>query len=380
MAETAKTLASQQEFMPFRETYMTAFKNDIEYSQLVLQTAAVLQSNKFVQPLLARKNELDKLRKEVKEQWQREQKKMQDADSALRKARLLQAQRQEEYEKAKVSTSRLEEEQTAGGGSAATAKQLEKRRRLEEEALQKAEEARDHSKACQVDVSVKRVDLANTKSEIITQIREMVSQCDLTLKAVTVNWFQLQQAQVVSLPVNHQSLCENAKQYEPGHRYIEFVRSLPADGPRLETHSLDSNTCALRNCMRNATQLQGHLRNISVVCVLDNQQGYLTTPPGLISSSWTMMLQLIEVASLGDRCWRLRLPSNKRSLSGTHSSHSNLSQTSVTSDILGGEDVDGHSNTHHTKIAERRSNGGTDIQGRFLLECYPDITILDVHF
>lgn len=84
---------------------MTAFKNDIEYSQLVLHTAAVLQSNKFMQvcnptkpvnqvkgvlrkwnlgcmclfcfqPLLTRKNELDKLRKEVKEQWQREQKKM----------------------------------------------------------------------------------------------------------------------------------------------------------------------------------------------------------------------------------------------------------------------------------------------------------------
>lgn len=130
-----------------------------------------------------------------------------------------------------------------------------------------ADEAREHCKACQVDVSVKRVDLANTKSEIITQIREMVSQCDLTLKAVssennvstdkeskksetqavrnsslqvTVNWFQLQQAQVVSLPINHQSLCENAKQYEPGQRYIDFVRSLPTEGPRLESHSLDS--------------------------------------------------------------------------------------------------------------------------------------------
>ncbi|XP_038160226.1 rho GTPase-activating protein 29 isoform X1 [Cyprinodon tularosa] len=303
MAETAKTLASQQEFMPFHETYTTAFKNDIEYSQLVLQTAAVLQSNKFVQPLQARKNELDKLRKEVKEQWQREQKKMQEAESALRKARLLQAQRQEEYEKAKVSTSRLEEEQIAGGGSAAAAKQLEKRRRLEEEALQKAEEAREHCKACQVDVSVKRVDLANTKSEIITQIREMVSQCDLTLKAVTVNWFQLQQAQVVSLPINHQSLCENAKQYEPGQRYIEFVRSLPADGPRLETQSSDST---------------------------------------VTHNAW--------------------LPLNKRSLSGSHSSHSNLSQMSVTSDVLGGEDVDGQSNSQHAKIAERRSNGGTDIQ------------------
>lgn len=62
-----------------------------------------------------------------------------EADGALRKARLLQAQRQEEYEKAKVSTSRLEEEQIGGGGGAAAAKQLEKRRRLEEEALQKVQ-------------------------------------------------------------------------------------------------------------------------------------------------------------------------------------------------------------------------------------------------
>uniref|UniRef100_A0AAQ4R0R1 Rho GTPase-activating protein 29 n=1 Tax=Gasterosteus aculeatus aculeatus TaxID=481459 RepID=A0AAQ4R0R1_GASAC len=240
MAESAKTLASQQEFMPFCEIYMAAFKNDIEYSQLVLQTAAVLQSNKFIRPLLARKNELDKLRKEVKEQWQREQKKMNEADSALKKARLLQVQRQEEYEKAKVSTSRLEEEQIGGAGGAAAAKQLEKRRRLEEEAQQKADEAREHCKACQIDVGDKRVDLTNAKSEIITQIRVMVSQCDLTLKAVSVNWFQLQQAQVVSLPVNHQSLCENAKLYEPGQRYIDFVRGLPTDGPRLESHSFDS--------------------------------------------------------------------------------------------------------------------------------------------
>uniref|UniRef100_A0A4W6FYM9 Rho GTPase-activating protein 29 n=1 Tax=Lates calcarifer TaxID=8187 RepID=A0A4W6FYM9_LATCA len=301
MAESAKTLASQQEFMPFREIYMAAFKNDIEYSQLVLHTAAVLQSNKFMQPLLARKNELDKLRKEVKEQWQREQKKMHEADSALRKARLLQVQRQEEYEKAKVSTSRLEEEQLGGGGGAAAAKQLEKRRRLEEEALQKAEEAKEHCKACQIDVGEKRVDLANTKSEIITQIREMVSQCDLTLKAVTVNWFQLQQAQVVSLPVNHQSLCENAKLYEPGQCYIDFVRGLPTDGPRLESHSFDSTV----------TQTTG-------------------------------------------------MPFNKRSLSGCHSSHSNLSQGSMTSDLLGGDDMDSPISAQHTKVAERHS--GTDIQ------------------
>lgn len=35
--------------MPFCETYLTAFKNDIEYSQLVLHTTAILQNHKFIQ-------------------------------------------------------------------------------------------------------------------------------------------------------------------------------------------------------------------------------------------------------------------------------------------------------------------------------------------
>lgn len=50
-----------------------------------------------------------------------------------------------------------------------------------------AEEAREHCKACQLDVGEKRIEMASTKSDIITQIREMVSQCDLTLKAVSVD-------------------------------------------------------------------------------------------------------------------------------------------------------------------------------------------------
>ncbi|XP_036940075.1 rho GTPase-activating protein 29-like isoform X1 [Acanthopagrus latus] len=297
MAESAKALASQQDYMPFSDIYVATFKNDIEYRQLFIQTAMALQTNKFIQPLVARKSELDKLRKDIKEQWQREQKKMQEADATLRKARALKAQRREEYQKAQSSTNRSQEEQSNAGN-----KQLEKKRRLEEEALQKAEEAQDQYQSCLADAGVRKMDLANAKSTILTQIREMVFQCDLTLKAVTVNWFQMQQGQAVSLPTHYQDLSESAKLYEPGECYAEFVRNLPKNLPKERVH-LDS-----------------------------------------ISSDNT------------------RFIFNKRSVGSTHSSHGNLSQASITScDLLSGDEVD--SPLHRpAKISERRSNSSADIQ------------------
>uniref|UniRef100_A0A8C1Y0W9 Rho GTPase-activating protein 29 n=1 Tax=Cyprinus carpio TaxID=7962 RepID=A0A8C1Y0W9_CYPCA len=232
--ESAKAVANQQDFMPFRDIYVSAFKNEIEYNQILLHTSASLQTNKFIQPLLARKNDLDKQRKEIKEQWQRELKKMNEAESALKKARLLKVQKREEYEKARSSTSRTEEEQPTAGG-----RTLEKKRRVEEEALQKAEEAHEQYKACVADLEAKKVSLSNAKSEILAQIRKLVFQCDLTLKAVTVNWFQMQQAQTQPLSVNYQALNEQAKKYEPGQCYSEFVCSLPKERVWLESLSQD---------------------------------------------------------------------------------------------------------------------------------------------
>uniref|UniRef100_A0A8C5AN67 Rho GTPase-activating protein 29 n=1 Tax=Gadus morhua TaxID=8049 RepID=A0A8C5AN67_GADMO len=240
MAESAKALLSQQDYMPFSDIYVSTLKKDIEYSQLLVQSVMALQTNKFIQPLSARKNELDKLRKDIKEQWQREQKKMLEAEASMRKARALQAQRREEYQRARSSTIRSQEEQqqqTQPPATAAGSKQLEKKRKIEEEALQKVEEAQEQCRSCSADAGARRMDLANAKSTVLTQIRELVFRCDLTLKAVTVNWFQMQQAQNVTLPTHFQALSESAKLYEPGERYAEFVRNLPQDLPKGRVHS-----------------------------------------------------------------------------------------------------------------------------------------------
>uniref|UniRef100_A0A8C0U438 Rho GTPase activating protein 29 n=1 Tax=Cyanistes caeruleus TaxID=156563 RepID=A0A8C0U438_CYACU len=304
MAETAKAVVGHQDFMPFQSIFINAFQNDIENSQLWQQTAAALQSNKFVQPLLGRKNELDRQRKDIKELWQREQKKMQELEAALRKAKLLYTQRQDEYEKAKSCTARAEEEHLSSSGSFVKdfSKQLEKKRRLEEEALQKAEEANEHYKASMAEVEEKRNYLENVKSDVLTQLRELIFQCDLTLKAATVNLFQLQHAQVVSLPVNCQSLCESAKLYDPGQQYSEFVKSLPKDGVPVESGCFETQS----------SQVDGVF--------------------------------------------------NKQSTNSVHTSHGNLSQCSGDFPAQTLDDVGSPVYHRSQKVREKRSSSNTDIQ------------------
>uniref|UniRef100_A0A803V5H2 Rho GTPase-activating protein 29 n=1 Tax=Ficedula albicollis TaxID=59894 RepID=A0A803V5H2_FICAL len=256
------------------------------------------------QPLLGRKNELDRQRKDIKELWQREQKKMQELEAALRKAKLLYTQRQDEYEKAKSCTARAEEEHLSSSGSFVKdfSKQLEKKRRLEEEALQKAEEANEHYKASMAEVEEKRNYLESFKSDVLTQLRELIYQCDLTLKASTVNLFQLQHAQVVSLPVNCQSLCESAKLYDPGQQYSEFVKNLPKDGIPVESGCFETQS----------SQVDGVF--------------------------------------------------NKPSTNSVHTSHGNLSQCSGDFPAQTLDDVGSPVYHRSQKVREKRSSSNTDIQ------------------
>ncbi|KAM6217367.1 LOW QUALITY PROTEIN: rho GTPase-activating protein 29-like [Rhynchocyon petersi] len=230
LAEATRTNIGLQEFMPLQSLFTNALLNDIQSSQLLQETIAALQTNQFVQPLLGSENEMEKQRKEMKELWKEEQNKMIETETALKKAKLLCIQLQDEYEKAKSSMSCAEEETLASSGGLAKNfnKQLEKKRKLEEEALQKVEEANELYKVCVTNVEERRNDLENTKRDVLAQLRTLVFQCDLTLKAVTVNLFYVQHLQAASLANSLQSLCNGAKLYVPGQEYNEFVKATKA--------------------------------------------------------------------------------------------------------------------------------------------------------
>ncbi|KAM6217382.1 LOW QUALITY PROTEIN: rho GTPase-activating protein 29-like [Rhynchocyon petersi] len=230
LAEATRTNIGLQEFMPLQSLFTNALLNDIQSSQLLQETIAALQTNQFVQPLLGSENEMEKQRKEMKELWKEEQNKMIETETALKNAKLLCIQCQDKYEKAKSSMSCAEEEHLASSGGLAKTlnQQLEIKRKLEEEALQKVEEANELYKVCITNVEERRNDLENTKRAVLAQLRTLVFQCDLTLKAVTVNLFYVQHLQAASLANSLQSLCNSAKLYVPGQEYNEFVKATKA--------------------------------------------------------------------------------------------------------------------------------------------------------
>ncbi|XP_022646905.1 rho GTPase-activating protein 45-like isoform X5 [Varroa destructor] len=221
LAQTMRPLLKEESFLPFQSIYCTAIDQDLDNANNCLSNCTLLHDHKFVEPLAAGRNEHDKMRKQIKEAWQRELKKMQDADSNVRKCRLLYIQRQHEYEKARErGTDETIDPQKAE-------QKAEKRRKAEEEILVKVREAEAAYKATIVEANDAAASIEKTKADVLKQVRELIVQCDNTMKAVTVAYFQLQHSVTAPAPVQFQTLCESSRLYEPGSQYTEFVKRIP---------------------------------------------------------------------------------------------------------------------------------------------------------
>nr|XP_048315768.1 rho GTPase-activating protein 45 isoform X3 [Myodes glareolus] len=214
--------------MPLLSIYALALEQDLEFGHGMVQAVGTLQTQTFMQPLTLRRLEHERRRKEIKESWHRAQRKLQEAEANLRKAKQGYKQRCEDHDKARLQVAKAEEEQQGTGPGAGTAasKALDKRRRLEEEAKNKAEEAMATYRTCVADAKTQKQELEDTKVTALRQIQEVIRQSDQTIKSATISYYQLMHMQTAPLPVHFQMLCESSKLYDPGQQYASHVRQL----------------------------------------------------------------------------------------------------------------------------------------------------------
>ncbi|CAG5864679.1 unnamed protein product [Menidia menidia] len=365
--------------MPLFSIYSLALEQDQEQSVGLQQANTTLHNQTFIQPLIQRKQEHEKRRKEIKEHWIRAKRKLMECEANLRKAKQGYTARCEEYEKAKTAACRAEEE---GGGS--TAKSVEKKKRLEEEARNKADEAEATYRTCIADATTQQLELEHTKVTVLRQLQDVIKQSDQTLRSVrtrlpppldvrlsaapltgsrppfqaTISYYQLMHMQTVALPVHYQTLCESSKLYDPGQQYAAHVRDLQLPGQPNVHYAFEAF------CPSASSAHHGHRPRNDSFNTSDSQTSQTEGPASSVDSGVADSEAQRKSKSCVTACCPPRAPERRTSFSHSAVSASFPGQghkswgSTVSADSVGGDggpDSPTTSNSDISKIARTSS-------------------------
>ncbi|XP_065069336.1 rho GTPase-activating protein 45-like [Rhopilema esculentum] len=220
LAQTTKAVITEESYLPFQSTYVTALEYDINFAKNCQQKLQQDLKGKIIEQLTLRRNEHDRHRSKLKERWNKELKKLNDSVANLRKAKSMYVQKQQELKKFVDK----QEKDEAGQSSSVVASFSIGKKKKEEDIAKRAEEAEDYYRKSVEEANTRQTSIEEVRQTVLRELRELVYQCDMTMRAVTCGYFQIMEQLAAHLPHQYMTLAKDSKQSEVGKQFSEFIK------------------------------------------------------------------------------------------------------------------------------------------------------------
>lgn len=220
-------VAMNEHFLPLKDIFESSFDNDVYFSEQTYDAVKHIQ-DRFIKSLEMRRDEHERQRRALKNEWLRVTKQVKDTQQELMRARSLLNSRDDGYRRAQESFIRTESTGPAVGVEVMRRKkELERRRKNEEDALNKRDEAQNQVERLEMELERRQRQMEDAKVRIVAQLRELVYRCDQTTKACSTHYFQALANLWVSQPGKYHEFADATRNYAPGAEYMSFLQNLP---------------------------------------------------------------------------------------------------------------------------------------------------------